>query len=234
MRRSLSLTSVLLSIALSALVLISPVSSFAHPSAFPSISSAPTSVNSTDNITSTAPTISPSPSISPAPTSNATSNNSTNGTDTSFPSLSPTVAHTPSPTKWHHTASPTTTATSGNAADDDKKKKKKHSIGYKILMGILYIALVIAFIFGLTKCYEHRVRIHFLLCECYYWASHHLKILCVTLGNACRTLGRWCSLTMNRIRLVRRFGGGARRGAFADGDDDGTSMLQGLLLSENT
>lgn len=234
----------------------------AAPSLSPTMSSPSNSTNttaapSTSVSPSQVPTITNSPSISTAPSSvptimnttdvtNAPSaiptqiSNNTNAT-TSVPSAAPTIpsGNTLKPTK-RYTSSPTSSPTT----TDHVPKKKKHGFVYYLSKITFWtFSSIIAFlVFG--KCMAHRVEITHFLTRIWFGLKHIGLAIKNFVSNSCVSLQEY--EIMHKIgyvfanignsirglfdRIRNRFGGG---GPTSVVDDDGSTMMQGLLMREN-
>ena len=165
------------------------------------------------------------PSISPAPTLIGNKNITTSA---------PTVAPQPSSTgtskptrQYTHgpTLSPTSTST---PTTQEQKNTPKRSIWRTLFtfMSWVFITLVSLLVCG--KCMSHRSQIYFWFMEMWYNLSNRVEHLNVgeRLSNA------WAFVKGISLGLYRRI---TRRNVAPSGvmDEDGSTMMQGLLMREN-
>lgn len=213
---------------------------FAAPSASPSANNA-TNVTVAPTV-SGAPTMKNAPSASPSRTPSGSPTISNKPTTLSQPSQHPSSTpsihnvSTPQPT-GAPTAKPTKQYTSPPSPEPDSKPSKKHSKIQQFFKGLLWFIFFAACLIALRKCFIHRDQVfHFLGQVC-----HKLKVLSIVamggIGDGCVRVGQ----AIRGLELGRRAGevvGGIR--AWIEGrrrapavDEDGSTMMQGLLLREN-
>lgn len=235
---------------LMAVGLFGDANGFAYPSASPSSNStnstiAPTLSPSTNNTNSTtaptlstvpsqSPSISHSPSVSSLPTSapvNATTKPSASPSISNAPTITgATGGPTTKPTKKYVTPAPT------SSANPKPKPAKKHGFFYKVFRFIFWCLIIAASVLAFGACLSNRSRIYFILCQVWYRVKEAMLSFMEFMREGCEALSE-----LQILNKLRNFAGrvGAWFRSLADRirggrgvDDDGSTMMEGLLLRE--
>lgn len=209
---------------------------FAFPSATPSSNATLTPT------VSPAPTLSHRPSALPSQAPTSAVNGTARPTISSKPSQTPSVSSAPTgannpspkPTKQYTPSTPAPTP----APAPHGKDHKKPTIIHRIMKFLEWCVIVVVSLAALGGCFTFRVQIFEVLRQICSRVKILLEFAFGGLSHGCGRLGS----AMARLEMGRRLGelvGGIRawfgriRGGRGAVDDDGSTMLQGLLLREN-
>jgi hypothetical protein len=165
------------------------------------------------------------PTISPAPTHLHNKN-----VTTSAPTVAPQPSSTGTskPTR-QYTHAPTVSPTSTSApTTQEHKNKPKKSIWKTLFTFVSWVFITLVSLLVCGKCMSHRTQIYFWFMEMWYNLSNRVEHLNVgeRLSNA------WAFVKGVSLGLYRRI---TRRNVAPTGvmDEDGSTMMQGLLMREN-
>ena len=175
--------------------------------------------SSSSNATTHVPTISPAPTL-------MNKKNSTSSSPTMAPQPSPTGTSKPTRKYTHQpTASPTSTS---SPTTQEYKHKSKKSIWRTFFTFVSWVFVTLVSLVVCGKCMSHRSQIYFWFMEMWYNLSNRFEHL--NIGE--RLSNGWEFVKGISLGLYRRI---TRRNVAPTGvmDEDGSTMMQGLLMREN-